>query len=130
MEQETKLVFGKILGEIYRVQKQQGICQVSDATLFGLLNGFEEAIDGELSDLGFITQAEVELVADYFDPYWKQEKNLDEMPNYKTVEMDIERQGIRPAKFGKILKYLYARERFTVEIDKLGRSFKLSDYDI
>lgn len=130
MEQETKLAFGKILGEMYRIQKEQGIAQVSDATIFGLLNGFEESIDGQFSDLGYISKAEVELVADYFAPYWKQEKSLDEMPNYKSVEMSLERKNIHPAKFAQILKYLYANERFVPEIDQLGRSFKLSEYDI
>lgn len=129
MEQD-KLALAKVLGEIYRVQKEQGICQVSDHTIYGLLNGFEQSINSELVHLGYISEAEVELVADYFDPYWKHEQSIEDLPGYKTVEMDLERKGIRPAKFHQILKFLYANDRYTTEIDKLGRSMALSSYDV
>ncbi|WP_281976056.1 hypothetical protein [Halobacillus litoralis] len=130
MEQEQKLVLGKILGETYRLQKEQGICQETDATIFGLLNGFEETLNAQMTNLGIITVDEVEKVADYFSTYWKGEEKLDDLPSYKTVQMSMERHGIREHKFGQILKYLYACNRFTVEIEKLGRNMKLSEYDI
>ncbi|WP_338705237.1 hypothetical protein [Priestia aryabhattai] len=130
MEQETKLALGKILGEIYRLQRAQGILQVPEEKVFGLLNGFEETLNGELAGLDFISEAEVEIVADYFDPYWKYKKGLEELPNQKSIELELERLGVRKGNFGTILKYLYANNRFTEEIDKLAGNFKLNDYDI
>lgn len=129
MDNELKLVLGKMLGETYRIQKEQGIVQVDDGRIFGLLNGFEEAIESEFDELEFISKQQIDIVADYFDPYWKEEKSIDEMPSFLQVRMDLEKKDITHARLINIFKYLKATDRFNTEIDKLG-DYKLSNHDI
>ncbi|MEC1155034.1 hypothetical protein [Cytobacillus horneckiae] len=129
MDQELKLALGKLFGEVYRIQKQQGICQISDSRIFGLLNGVEEELEGELGNLGFINREQVSIVCDQLDPFYKQEKSLKEMPSFLEFRMELEKHGISHSRLIDILKYLKSSGSYTTEIDKLG-NFKLSDYDI
>jgi hypothetical protein len=126
---ENKLIFGKILGEIYRLQRKQGICQASEGQIFGLLNGIDEALNTEFENLNLISNSKVSQVCDYLDPYYRGERDLDEIPSFQEMKMDLERIGINHTNLIIILKYLYSNERYTMEIEKLG-NFKLSDYDI
>lgn len=130
MEENLKLLLAKMLGEVYRTQKEQNICQVSEATIFGLLNGFEETIDEQLGRMELITNEEVEKVAAYFAPYDSSEKTINDIPNYKFVEINFEREGVPAEKFQAIVKYLYAKNRFTAEIDKMGKDLTLSKNDV
>ena len=53
--QYDKILFGKILGEIYRLQDKNGVVNgVASGRIYGLLNGFEEAINEELSSIGCV----------------------------------------------------------------------------
>jgi len=53
---DTKKLLGKILGEIYRIQKHtDGIaCAASGQQIYGLLKGIEEAIYGVVLYLGLV----------------------------------------------------------------------------
>jgi hypothetical protein len=124
VERDLQLALGKILGETYRTQKTQGICEVSDGTIYGLLNGFQEAIDSELGNLDYIEEFEISLVSDYLTPYWNGEKELSELPSFLDFRISLEREGIKHGRLITILTYLRATGRFTTEIDKLG-NFKL-----
>ncbi|WP_155922176.1 hypothetical protein [Bacillus sp. EB01] len=129
MDKELKLALGKILGEIYRIQKAQEIDSVSDSRLFGLLNGFEEAIDSELGNLQFISDEDVKKVTDELAPYWNGERDIEEIPSFMTFRMDLERKGISHSKVVDILKYLKADGRFQTEIERLG-TFNLGGHDL
>jgi hypothetical protein len=129
MDSELKLVLGKMLGEVYRVQRAQGICQVPDSKIFGLLNGVEEALDSEFENLSVISNSQISVVCDHLDPYFKGEKPIEEMPSFLNFRMELEQHGISHSKLIDILKYLHASGSYTEEIDRLG-NFKLSDYDI
>lgn len=129
MERELKLTLGKLFGEIYRIQKKQEISQKSDAQIFGLLNGIEEAIETELESLNFISSEQVSVVRDALDPYYRQEKSLDDMPSFLNFRMGLERKGVSHSELLDILKYLKASGSYTTEIDKLG-NHNLSDYDV
>lgn len=128
MDKELQLTFGKLLGEMYRIQKEQGIARVDDGRIFGLLNGVEEAISSELNGTPFISNEQIEIVSDYLSPYWSQEKSLDELSDL-SMRMDLERKGINEGDLYIILKYLKSTGRFEVEIDKLG-SYQINKYDI
>jgi len=129
LEQELKLALGKLLGEVYRSQKTQGILQISEGRLFGLLNGVEEEIDNELENMKFISKGHVSVVCDALDPYYKGEKAIDEMPSFLHFRMELEHKGINHAMLIDILKYLRSIGSYTTEIDKLG-NYKLNDYDV
>lgn len=129
MEQELKLALGKILGEVYRIQKYQGITDASDGKIFGLLNGFEEAIESELGSLSFISEEKISIVSDVLTPFWTEQKEISELPSFTDLRLELERKGISHGQLITILKYLRATNRFDKEIDKLG-SFKLSKDEI
>jgi hypothetical protein len=123
---ERKLFEAKLLGEIYRIQKHLGIYNGTDGRIYGLLNGVQEDIEAEIENLKFISNEEVNLVCDELDPYYKGEKDLSEMPNYKELEMKLERKGLHRDKLISILEYLYLNERYTVEIEKLKSGIKFA----
>ena len=77
MDQNTKLLLGKVLGEIYRIQRRSESmpCPVDDSQVFGLVNGLETAIDNELESIGFITGEQVDAVADVLEPISRILKN-------------------------------------------------------
>lgn len=118
MERDVQLALGKILGEIYRVQKEQGICEVSDARIMGLLNGFQQALESELEDLDYFSNEEVNVVADYLKPYWTGEKAMSELPTLVEARLELERKGVSHGRLLTILEYLHANGRYTTEIKK------------
>lgn len=73
MEHEMKLALGRIIGNLYKIQREQGV-NVSEAKVFGLLNGFQEEIDNELDNLEFYSNEKINLVCDELDPYYKHKK--------------------------------------------------------
>lgn len=120
MNDELKITLGKLLGETYRVQKEQGIARVDDGRIYGLLNGFEEAIESEFGELDLISNEQISIVSDYLMPYYNGEKSTEDLPNFLHLRMDLERQGISHGRLIQIFKYLKATSRFNVEIDKCG----------
>lgn len=129
LDNNNKLLFGKFLGEIFRLQKNSGISQVSDGRIYGLLNGIEESIDETLNSLELVETRKINIVCDYLEPYYQNEKSLDELPSFLNMRMELERQGINHGTLITILKYLKANDRYTLEIDRLG-NYNLNDYDI
>lgn len=119
MERELQVALGKILGETYKIQKEQGICNVTDGLIFGLLNGFQDALDSQFANADYFSVDEVEKVADVLSPYWSQEKDIEDMPSFLAFRMSLEREGISHGRLLTILKYLRANDRFSTEIDKL-----------
>lgn len=115
-----KYFYGKLLGEIYRIQNKLGLQTASEGRIFGLLNGVEEAIDEELNGLQRIEKHKVDTVCDYFDPYYKGEKQLDEMPSLLEFRLELEPHGVNESDLITIFKYLKANDRYTLEIDELG----------
>lgn len=65
-------------------------------------------------------------MCDELDPYYKGENDLSEMPNYKELEMKLERKGLHRDKLISILENLYLNERYTVEIEKLKSGIKFA----
>ncbi|CAM4173673.1 hypothetical protein SAMN06265348_105419 [Pedobacter westerhofensis] len=69
MEKDNKILLGKLLGEIYRLQKNTSemAFSASFGQRYGLLNGFEDAIDHELEMIGFVSQDELNNVGKILD---------------------------------------------------------------
>lgn len=130
MDNELKLTLGKLFGEIYKIQKAQGVCNISESRIFGLLNGFEEEIKLEFEELNFYSEDKVNAVCDKLQPYYTQEKELNDMPTFLQFRMELEHEsGITHSEVIDILKYLNSKNAYELEIKKLG-NFKLDKVDI
>ncbi len=117
-----KLMFAKLLGEIYRTQKRidPNLCTARDAEIYGLLNGFEPVIDRQLSEVGWITDDEITAVADVLQPYFDDEEKLNGLKGYYQIEFALRYAGIPREKAIAILTYFKANEQYTDVIKKLN----------
>jgi hypothetical protein len=136
---QNKLIFAKILGELYRIQKRlpDNPCPVSDYVIYGLLNGVERIIEEELGDLSFVSQDEESIVINILNEYFTDQKKLDQFNGYYDIEHKLEEHGITRSKAIKILTLLQAEGRFTNVISKMDssgsptecRTFKIPDWN-
>ncbi len=138
-ENENKIFFGKILGEIYRMQQSsKDMSCPSDAHIYALLNGFEDAINQELMYVGKISSTEVKSVMDVLDPIWKDQEKLNNFKGYYDIEHELEAKGVDRSAAIRILKYLKANGQFTEVIARMDttysptecRTFELTNWDI
>jgi hypothetical protein len=140
MEQDHRVLLGKILGEIYRLQRgnEDVSCPASDSHIFALLNGFEGAINEELNRIGFVTEAEVRAVMDVLEPIWLDKEKLDAFKGFYDIEHKLEAVGVGRSKAIGILKFLHANQQFTDVIKKMDtsgspiecRTFELDEWDV
>ena len=117
-----KVLFGKLLGEIYRTQNREGYCSVSEATIFGLLNGFEYVIDEEIKNIGYITTEELQIVADILDEYFLDEEKLNKLSGYYEIESKLNAHNISRTKAISIITYYKANNQFNDVIEKFNSS--------
>ena len=139
MEQDTKLLFGKILGEIYRIQKAtDGIaCPASPGQVYALLNGFEDAVDQEIEMMGSITKDQVRAVMDVLDPIWMDQEKLANFKGFYDIENELQSRGVDRWDAIGVLTYLKANHQFEEIIAKMDtsgspsecRRFELSEWD-
>ena len=115
-----KLLFGKLLGEMYRIQNKLGIGYVGEATIYGLVNGFDDVIDEEIESIGHVTHDEIRAVVEVLNPYHLDPKKFEELDGYYDVEDDLESRGIDRPKAKAILKYFNANGQFRAVIDKFN----------
>ncbi|TYA10913.1 hypothetical protein FRY98_24395 [Paenibacillus faecis] len=140
MEKETKLTLGKILGEIYRIQKHSKsvICPVGNDTIFGLLNGFEETLEREIESLELISSEEVAFVSRVLNKYFTDEQKLNDFNGYYDIEAELEERGIDRIKAKRIITMFKAEGRFLKVIEKMDssgspaecRTFEIPDYEM
>lgn len=132
-----KILFGKLLGEIYRIQNRNGYSPVSEARIYGLLNGFEGVINEEIDDIGIVTEEEVIKVMDILDTYHLDLDELENLSGYYDIESDLNKENISRSKAIKILTYLNANGQYDHVIKKFNSSnspvecktFELNDWD-
>jgi hypothetical protein len=139
MEKENKLLLGKLLGEVYRLQKKANIPVGSSVgQIYGLLHGFEHAIDHELEMMGDVSQAQFEAVGNILDKIYVDEERMKAFKGFYELETKFSAVGIDRGQANKILRYYYAEGRFEDLIDKMdtsdspteSRTFKLSEWDL
>jgi hypothetical protein len=100
MEKEVvnKILLGRLLGQVYRVQKQLGCLGTSerlggdaeyDEHIEELCGGFEPAIDWELSNMNTVSTQEYEKVCALLMRY-DDEERLEELKGYYTIEDEVD----------------------------------------
>lgn len=141
-DQETKVIFGKILGEIYRLQKffsfRNATHSVSNTRIYGLLNGIEREINLEIQEVGFISEEKVLAVETILIEYLKDKNKLENFKGYQDLEEQFKQKNIEKSTAITILKYLYTQSRFSPLIEQLDstnspiefQNIELDEYDI
>ncbi len=138
MEQE-KILLGKMLGEIYRIQKhtEDMTGGASDSHIYELLNGFEDAIEEELNCIGFVSHEKVKHTMDVLNEYCNDKQKLEEFKGFYDIENKLEKGGVSRIDAIIILKSLKANDQYNTLIDKMNspdsptecKDFNLSEYE-
>lgn len=137
-DQLTKIAFGKILGEIYRLQRAQGLVVGADeGRVYGLLNGIEQAIDEELNSVGFISNEKTDHAQQVLNVYLYDESKLDDLDGFYDIEMALEKGGVDRSDAISIFRYFLASRRYVDAINKMDsgnspiecKDFALRDWD-
>lgn len=119
LDKETKTALGKILGNVYLLQKKQDITEQSDSHIFGLLNGIESALDVEFEEMDFISKEEIRVVENALEPYLDDKEEVEIRSQSLRLGLEHEHE-IDQAKFIDICKYLSGRGNFQAVIKQLG----------
>ena len=109
MDKYTKKFWGRILGEVLRVQKRQGICCESNDTIYGLLNGFEHVLDEVIESPKGISKEQVKAVGDVLDQYFLQKK---ELTGFYDIEDELQKRGVDRGEAMEILTYFKAGDKY------------------
>lgn len=119
----TDLLLGKMLGELYRMQRKLGMpCGASDTHVFGLLNGFEDSIESELEAIGQVPKHHVRQVVGVLDEIWSDPARRQEFTGFYDIEDRLEDEGVDRAQAIKILMYLKSRGQFDELIQAMDSS--------
>lgn len=137
MNQETKLLFGKILGEIYKTQQMIAGDEKPSARTYGLMNGIEDAIDLEFRDLELISNEKFRMISDVLYEIFDDEKKVEEFYGYYQIEPKLKQYGIQRWEAIKVLKYMNENHMYTNLIEKMDssgspselRNLKVTNYD-
>ncbi|MCL1886343.1 MAG: hypothetical protein FWG01_00150 [Betaproteobacteria bacterium] len=110
------ILLGKILGEIYLL-KNNGEDRF-EQHIYGLLNGFEDAIQDELEFIGYISAKKVDVVMQILDECDRGERNF---TGYYDIRDDLKKAGVDRADFIKIAeRFIKIDGRFLSLLDRLN----------
>ena len=135
---ETKLLLGKLLGEIYRLQNASGVRSgIGEAQIYGLRNGFENCIAHELEMIGFVSEEKLDAVGDVLNGYFDDEKKLEAFKGFYDIEHALQSKGVDRSLAIRILNYYNANHQFTNVIAKMDssgspsecRTFELNEFE-
>lgn len=120
---DTNRLLGKLLGETYRLQRKMGVpVSATEQRIFGLLNGFDEAIERELEMIGHVPTSQVDAVRDALDGPFHSDKKFEAFKGYYDIEDDLKVKGVDRSDAIKILRYLAAGGDYTTVIEKISNS--------
>jgi hypothetical protein len=118
MSAVSRPLFGYLLGETFRMQKKLGICNVSDPTIFGMLNGMEDVLREVEARIPVIPDGLVKKAADILQPY------LDDptkpLSGYYQIEKELDAAGIDRGRAIVIFTYFKASGFYSEVIEKLN----------
>jgi len=139
METDVKRLIGKLLGELYRLQRRvdPNMCSESDAKVYGLLNGFEHVIDEQITLIGWTSDQQVEDAAALLNTHWSDPGKLAAFKGFYDIERDLQQLGIDRVQAIKIIRYFAANHQFQSLISKMDsqgspsecRKFELDEWD-
>lgn len=119
-----KRAFGKLLGELYRMQSALGMnCPATPGQIYGLLNGFETVIDEELDGIGSISAKKFDAVIDVLNHIWADEDRLAEFKGYYDIEGELTARGVDRIEAIRIIRYLKANGQFLDLIQKMNSQY-------
>ena len=119
MVTDEKLLLGRLLGEVFSLRKAQGLpVRESEATVYGLLKGFESAIK-EILPEEIVTIEQEEAVGDILDPIFLDPTKLAAFKGYYDIEHDFQTAGIDRMTAVKCFRKFRLEGRFTSVIDKI-----------
>jgi hypothetical protein len=134
---DSKFLLGKLLGEIYRVERKLEMdTDVSDETIHGLLNGIESYIDAETpSPIG---KDKVEKLTQVLNEYFTDAQKLNGLKGYYDIEKRLEELGYQVDRMDayEIIRNLKAQGKFERVIQKFDsldspeelRTFKMDNF--
>jgi hypothetical protein len=119
--QQTKLLLGKVLGELYLFRRRMDAIRagdVEDSKIYGLINGIEHVIDAEIPTP--ITDSQYRAAQDVL----KQFDNGQRTPlEYHEVEPLFRHRGMDAGVAVTILKHIALEGRFSEVLRRMPRPF-------
>ncbi len=100
MDVELKAVLGKMLGEIFRIQKHLDMPRPADHVIYGLKVGMEHVLDEQLS---FISQSQYNSVCEILNRYID---NPEALSGFYVIEDELKNRGVSRDVAIVILTYL------------------------
>lgn len=124
MDTQTKLLLGRILGEVYSLRRSLtgNAGRVNDETIFGLLNGFEDKVDEVIAWMGHISSQRSNDVAEVLDPYFDDPARLANLQGYYDIEPELSRRGVDRATAIQVLRMFKLTGQYASVIDKIERA--------
>jgi hypothetical protein len=117
---QNKVLLGKILGEIYRIQSRMDIPHgLSKKTIYGLLNGFEVEIEDILQSMGYVSSQQVKAVINVLDSIRSDPQKLNEFKGFYDLEEEVNARGVYREELMSILTYFNANGEFPEFIEKM-----------
>lgn len=139
MEKDLKIVFGRLLGEIYKTQNMISKTEsISNSTIYGLINGLEVVIDEELDKSSLITNEFHETLANTLDDINSDAAKKNSFKGYYDIEDILQWRHEERGKSNVVLKYMKANGQFLDLINKMDsdnspiemKNFDIRDYDL
>lgn len=119
MDQETKLLLGRMLGEVLSLRRALGLeNRVGPAEVYGLLHGFERTVEDMLPET-VITGEMEDRMANILDHYFMDADKLATFRGYYDMEPAIKAAGISRHEAIVILTKFRLEGRFVDVIDKI-----------
>lgn len=121
-ETQNRILLGKILGEIYRLQRRLEFPAADAATIYGLLHGFEHVINEELESVGFVSESQINAATGVLSKYFDDPEKCDKFNGFYDIESELSRVGVDRATAIRVLTYFKANDQFTTLIHKMNSS--------
>lgn len=120
--QKLVLLLGKILGEVYRIQRKIGLGTEGNDVVFGLRHGFESVLDETFRDIGGISTAQLNAVDSVLEKYFAEPAKLSAFTGFYEIEYKLQALGVDRGTAMTILTYQKATGRYDSIIDKMNCS--------
>lgn len=120
MDKELKYMFGRLLGEVYKIQNiVSGSEYNPKSTIYGLINGLEVVIDEELEKAEFVSSDFYKTLSTALNEINEDPKRRNEFKGYYDIENTLGWQHEQRGKASVVLTYMKSTGRFVELINKM-----------